>query len=77
MPAASWRSRRGCELRPAPRDRVHPLTDYLRAHGATPVDRDDLMRRIRLEDHETGLHVTAAPLPQTLLSGILWLSLIG
>ncbi len=32
----------------------HPLLDFLHAHGALPADRDAVMTRIRLEDHETG-----------------------
>jgi len=31
-----------------------PLLDFLAAHGAPVGDRDAIMRRIRLEDHETG-----------------------
>jgi FMN phosphatase YigB (HAD superfamily) len=31
-----------------------PLLDFLQAHGAQLADRDAVMRRIRLEDHETG-----------------------
>ena len=31
-----------------------PLIEALRAHGADVSDRDSVMRRIRLEDHETG-----------------------
>jgi FMN phosphatase YigB (HAD superfamily) len=31
-----------------------PLLDFLRAHGAQLADRDAVMSRIRLEDHETG-----------------------
>jgi len=31
-----------------------PLLDFLQAHGAQLADRDSVMRRIRLEDHETG-----------------------
>jgi FMN phosphatase YigB (HAD superfamily) len=31
-----------------------PLLDFLQAHGAQLADRDAVMARIRLEDHETG-----------------------
>ncbi|HTL92631.1 MAG TPA: HAD-IA family hydrolase [Steroidobacteraceae bacterium] len=31
-----------------------PLLDFLQAHGAQLADRDAVMTRIRLEDHETG-----------------------
>jgi FMN phosphatase YigB (HAD superfamily) len=31
-----------------------PLLDFLRGHGAQLADRDAVMTRIRLEDHETG-----------------------
>jgi len=31
-----------------------PLLDFLQAHGAQLADRDGVMARIRLEDHETG-----------------------
>jgi FMN phosphatase YigB (HAD superfamily) len=31
-----------------------PLLDFLQAHGAQLTDRDAVMARIRLEDHETG-----------------------
>ena len=31
-----------------------PLLEFLQAHGAQLADRNSVMRRIRLEDHETG-----------------------